>query len=186
MGLAPREYRSWRGRCACSKKRLDNRIASLIGRLEKNRDCKHCNRMRKRLIRERDHLFTFLETDGVEYHNNRAERAIRPCVILRKNSNGSRSKKGADATATLMSIKQTCKAKGDDLVTVMREGLALLQKLHSFKNIQSIPTRCANSFLQEVPSFSADCSGDMSFKNIPYPRSSPDHGLVMGYISTCQ
>ena len=110
------------------KKRLDNRIASLIGRLEKNRDCKHCNRMRKRLIRERDHLFTFLETDGVEYHNNRAERAIRPCVILRKNSNGSRSKKGADATATLMSIKQTCKAKGDDLVTVMREGLALLQK----------------------------------------------------------
>ena len=84
--------------------------------------------MRKRLIRERDHLFTFLETDGVEYHNNRAERAIRPCVILRKNSNGSRSKKGADATATLMSIKQTCKAKGDDLVTVMREGLALLQK----------------------------------------------------------
>ncbi len=111
-----------------AKKRLDRRIASLIGRLEKDRDCKHCNRMRKRLVREKGHLFAFLETDGVEYHNNRAERAIRPCVILRKNSNGSRSKKGADAIATLMSIKQTCKARGDDLGTILREGLAPRQK----------------------------------------------------------
>ena len=106
-----------------TKKRLDRRIASLIGRLEKDRDCKHCNRMRKRLVRERDHLFAFLETDDVEYHNNRAERAIRPYVILRKNSNGSRSKKGADAIAALMSIKQTCKARGDDFCTVLRENL---------------------------------------------------------------
>ena len=106
-----------------TKKRLDRRIASLIGRLEKDRDCKHCNRMRKRLVRERDHLFAFLETDDVEYHNNRAERAIRPYVILRKNSNGSRSKKGADAIAVLMSIKQTCKARGDDFCTVLRENL---------------------------------------------------------------
>ncbi len=111
-----------------AKKRLDRRIASLIGRLEKDRDCKHCNRMCKRLVREKGHLFAFLETDGVEYHNNRAERAIRPCVILRKNSNGSRSKKGADAIATLMSIKQTCKARGDDLGTILREGLAPRQK----------------------------------------------------------
>ena len=60
-------------------------------------------------MREGDHLFAFLEAGGVEHHNNRAERAIRPCVILRKNSNGDggRSKKGADAIATLMSIKQT-------------------------------------------------------------------------------
>ena len=107
-----------------TKKRLDRRIASMIGRLENNRDCKHCNRMRKRLVRERDHLFAFLETDDVEYHNNRAERAIiRPYVILRKNSNGSRSKKGADAIAALMSIKQTCKARGDDFCTVLRENL---------------------------------------------------------------
>ena len=111
-----------------TKKRLDRRIASMIGRLEKDRDCKHCNRMRKMLVRERDHLFAFLETDDVEYHNNRAERAIRPYVILRKNSNGSRSKNGADAIAILMSIKQTCKARGDDLCTVLREGLVLCQK----------------------------------------------------------
>ncbi len=111
-----------------AKKRLDRRIASMIGRLEKDRDCKHCNRMRKRLVREGDHLFAFLETGGVEYHNNRAERAIRPYVILRKNSNGSRSKKGADAIAILMSIKQTCKARGDDFCTVLREGLVLCQK----------------------------------------------------------
>ena len=44
-------------------------------------------------------LFTFLEVDGVEWHNNSAERGIRPCVILRNNSYGSRSEEGAAAIA---------------------------------------------------------------------------------------
>ena len=73
-------------------------------------------------------MSTFLETGGVEHHNNRAERAIRPCVILHKNSNESRSKKGIDTIATLINIKQTCKVRSDDLATVLRGGLVLLQK----------------------------------------------------------
>jgi len=34
--------------------------------------------------REKNMLFTFLEKDCVNYHNNDAERAIRPCVVIRK------------------------------------------------------------------------------------------------------
>ena len=112
-----------------AKKRLDRRIASLIGRLgRRTATASTATGCARGWCGKKGHLFAFLETDGVEYHNNRAERAIRPCVILRKNSNGSRSKKGADAIATLMSIKQTCKARGDDLGTILREGLAPRQK----------------------------------------------------------
>ena len=101
-----------------AKKKLDRRIRDLLNRLKGETD-KHCKRMFKRLRREKDHLFTFLEVKGVEWHNNSAERGIRPCVILRNNSYGSRSEEGAAAIAVLMSIKQTCKAKKDNFLDVM-------------------------------------------------------------------
>ena len=102
-----------------AKKKLDRRIHNLISRLKGEAD-KHCKKMFKRLRREKDHLFTFLEVKGMEWHNNSAERGIRPCVILRNNSYGSRSEEGASAIATLMSVKQTCKAKNDNFLDVMR------------------------------------------------------------------
>ena len=105
-----------------AKKKLDRRILALLGRLKGETD-KHCKKMFKRLRREKDHLFTFLEVDGVEWHNNSAERGIRPCVILRNNSYGSRSEEGAAAIAVLMSVKQTCKAKKDNFLDVMRTHL---------------------------------------------------------------
>ena len=105
-----------------AKKKLDRRIRDLLNRLKGETD-KHCKRMFKRLRREKDHLFTFLEVKGVEWHNNSAERGIRPCVILRNNSYGSRSEEGAAAIAVLMSVKQTCKAKKDNFLDVMRTHL---------------------------------------------------------------
>ena len=101
-----------------AKKKLDRRIHDLLNRLKGETD-KHCKKMFKRLRREKDHLFTFLEVKGVEWHNNSAERGIRPCVILRNNSYGSRSEEGAAAIAVLMSVKQTCKAKKDNFLDVM-------------------------------------------------------------------
>jgi transposase len=40
--------------------------------------------VRKRLYKQRDHLFTFLDHDGVDATNNLAERQLRPAVIARK------------------------------------------------------------------------------------------------------
>ena len=105
-----------------AKKKLDRRILALLDRLKGETD-RHCKKMFKRLRREKDHLFTFLEVKGVEWHNNSAERGIRPCVILRNNSYGSRSEEGAAAIAVLMSVKQTCKAKKDNFLDVMRTHL---------------------------------------------------------------
>ena len=50
---------------------------------------------------------------GIPYHNNIAERAVRPGVIARKISGGSLSWKGADAQAILMSV-ETCRLRGVD------------------------------------------------------------------------
>ncbi|MBC7098249.1 transposase [Candidatus Bipolaricaulota bacterium] len=41
-------------------------------------------RLAKRLRKQREHLLTFLDIEGVEPTNNRAERALRPAVVVRK------------------------------------------------------------------------------------------------------
>ena len=91
----------------CKKKNLLSRIDRLIRR--KYSDL-YCKKFCKTLRRERDMLFTFLDT-GTDYHNNTAERAIRPCVILRKMTYGSRSGAGADALKKIMSVRETCKLR---------------------------------------------------------------------------
>ncbi len=91
-----------------ARKNLERRIASIISRKYTN---KHCMRFVKRLRREKRMLFTFL--DGTtDYHNNAAERAIRPNVIIRKITNGHRSENGAYSHKILMSVKETCRLRG--------------------------------------------------------------------------
>ncbi len=68
--------------------------------------------MIKRLRRHRHELFTFLDEPGVPFDNNHAERAIRPAVIMRKNSQSNRSQHGADTQAVLMSIYRILKQRG--------------------------------------------------------------------------
>jgi len=72
------------------------------------------HRLAKRLLRYCDSLFTFLDHPDVPYENNRAERMIRPAVIIRKNSQSNRSDKGAMTQALLMSIYRTLTLRGHD------------------------------------------------------------------------
>ena len=71
-------------------------------------------RLAKRLRKHRDGLFTFLDKPEVPFDNNLAERAIRPVVILRKNSQSNHSEHGAATQAVLMSICRTLKRRGLD------------------------------------------------------------------------
>lgn len=68
----------------------------------------------ERLLRFEPELFTFVEHPFVPSDNNAAERAIRPAVIARKISGGTRSKKGSDTRAVLMSLFATWQARGLD------------------------------------------------------------------------
>jgi FtsZ-binding cell division protein ZapB len=64
-------------------------------------------RLRNRIIRHNQELFIFLDNPSVEPTNNRAERQLRPMVIMRKLTFGNRSDLGALNQAVIMSIIET-------------------------------------------------------------------------------
>ena len=80
-------------------------------------------RLVQRLDRHKHELLTFLDYPGIDYHNNHAERQIRPNVILRKIVFGNRSEKGVLNHNCLMSIIQTAHLKKLDPLKVLREFL---------------------------------------------------------------
>jgi hypothetical protein len=91
------------------KKLLEGRVLSICSRRYTDRDC---IRVCKLLKRHWKNLFTFLEAKEVHWNNNAAERAIRPSVMVRKNSYGSRSSTGALNHAVLMTVNETCRMRG--------------------------------------------------------------------------
>jgi transposase len=94
---------------ASRRARLTIRLDELIATAWEDKDAK---RLIKRLRRHRDDLLTFLDEPNVPFDNNHAERAIRPAVMIRKNSFGNRSERGADAQAVLMSVYRTLQQRG--------------------------------------------------------------------------
>lgn len=80
--------------------------------------------LRKRIVRYHDEMIRFATAPGVEWHNNRAERQLRPLVIARKMSFGSDTLDGARRTCVLHSVAETCRLQGIRPVDLLREGLA--------------------------------------------------------------
>jgi len=74
--------------------------------------------------RDVESLFRFVTDPEVEPTNNISERELREMVIIRKISNGSRSKKGANATAALLSIIQTLRLNNKNILRGLQEILA--------------------------------------------------------------
>jgi transposase len=70
-----------------------------------------CCTLAKRLLRHQDELFQFVLVPGLPADNNLAERSIRPLVIMRKISGGSRSAEGTTTRLTLASVLQTWAAR---------------------------------------------------------------------------
>jgi transposase len=65
----------------------------------------------RRVARQLDSFWTFLENDGVEPTNNRAERSLRFAVLWRKRSLGARSEKGNRWVERILSFKETCRLR---------------------------------------------------------------------------
>lgn len=70
-----------------------------------------CRAMAQRLLRHLDELYQFVLNPNVSADNNAAERAIRPLVVQRKISGGSRSRKGSDTRMKLASLFETWQAR---------------------------------------------------------------------------
>lgn len=89
-------------------KELEARLDSLIAESRRFSDPDNA-RFAKRLRKQRGHLLRFLEMEGVEATNNRAERALRPAVIVRKIGGCNETDVGARTHAVLASILVTLK-----------------------------------------------------------------------------
>ena len=68
----------------------------------------------KRVERFHAEMFTFVEHPEVPSENNAAERAVRPAVIARKVSGGTRSARGSETKCTLMTLVGTWKLRALD------------------------------------------------------------------------
>lgn len=82
------------------KERAVSRMIELLSLPIKHGDTR---RIRKRIIQFNQELFTFLANPLVKPTNNRAERQLRPNVIIRKITFGNRSALGASNQAVMMS-----------------------------------------------------------------------------------
>jgi len=86
------------------KVRVISRLVELLLWPLKHKDTR---RLRRRIIKHNQELFVFLDNPAVEPTNNRAERQLRPMVIMRKVTFGNRSAAGAFNQAVTMSVIQT-------------------------------------------------------------------------------
>jgi transposase len=82
----------------------------------------------RRLDREGESLWVFLDVQGVEAPNNIAERAHRFGVLWRKRSQGTCSEKGNRWVERVLSLRHTCRIRGRPTFPMLVEAVACLFK----------------------------------------------------------
>ena len=122
-----------------SKKYFERKRDYLVKSLEdlqfQNSQHKILQRFVKRLNRHKEEIFTFLYYPGIAYHNNQAERQIRPNVLLRKITFGNRSQEGIKNHNVLMSIIQTTKLNRIDPLDALTKLLLADDKAKAFTGL---------------------------------------------------
>jgi hypothetical protein len=84
--------------------------------------------LRKRFLKNREVLFTFLEFDGVPWNNNNAEHAVRAFTRLR-NTMATSTVKGTKEYAILLSVQQTLKYRNLHFLDFLRSGQRRIEEL---------------------------------------------------------
>ena len=104
------EYAAWRGRflrCVRKYKDFEGELGTYA----------------TTLLREADHIVTFLTHDGVDPTNNRCERALRPYVCRRKTSFGSTSPHGEADISRILTLHETCRLNGRSTYAELKTAL---------------------------------------------------------------
>jgi len=120
--MAPSSY-------ARQTKSIETRLANLGRKTWKEADAE---RLAARIRKYGGRLTTFLHDAQVDGTNNAAEQALRPAVVMRKITGGSRSESGAQAWAILASVMRTAEQQGHDVVETIK---TLLRASWAGKNI---------------------------------------------------
>jgi transposase len=90
------------------------------------------------LIERAGGLWTFAEIDGVEPTNNNAERSLRPAVLWRKGSYGSRSERGCRFVERLLTVVASLRSQGRDVLSFLAD--ACEAPLHGMDPPSLLPT----------------------------------------------
>jgi transposase len=98
-------------------KQLEDRLATLAGCTWNDADA---DRLTARLKKHETKLTTFLHHADVDGTNNAAERALRPAVVMRKITGGSRGAASAKSWAILASVLRTAEQQGRDVVETIK------------------------------------------------------------------
>ena len=77
--------------------------------------------LKKRIVKNKDKLFTFLDHDGVPWNNNNAEHAVRAFTRLR-NIMVTSTPKGTKEYCILLSLQQTLRCRGIGFLDFLRSG----------------------------------------------------------------
>lgn len=99
--------------------RMEDRLEQLAKTFASDPDA-DVQRLAARLLRYQKEITAFIWKKQVDGTNNAAERALRPAVVFRKITGGSRSTAGADAWATLASILRTARQQGRDVLDTLK------------------------------------------------------------------
>ena len=90
------------------------------------------------LHNHRDGLTRFIEDGRLEIDNNRAENAIRPFTVGRKNFLFADTVAGANASANLYSLIETAKANGHEPYAYLRRVLTELPKATTVEHVEAL------------------------------------------------
>lgn len=96
-------------------------------------------KLTKRILNYKDQMMLFVKHPGVEYHNNRAERHLRPMVIARKNSFGSDTDAGAERMCVLQSVVETCKVNNIRPFDFLKKIIQSDPKIHNIMTVPLLP-----------------------------------------------
>ena len=77
--------------------------------------------LKKRIEKNKDRLFTFLDHDGVPWNNNNAEHAVRAFTRLR-NGMATSTARGTTDYCILLSLQQTLRCQGIGFLDFLRSG----------------------------------------------------------------
>ena len=122
--------------------RLEARLSNLAATAWAHPDA---NRLSKRLDKYGSELLTFLWYDNLPSDNNAGERAIRPAVMIRKNSYCNHSDRGALTQAVLMSVLRTLRLRGLQPLDVILAALAEQSQTGHLPPMPAKPTSAPGS-----------------------------------------
>ena len=106
---------------AADYQRRGRRMQARLGELaQQSWGQAHADRLAARWRKHERELTLFLWQDAVDGTNNAAERGLRPAVVMRKITGGSRSQRGARATAVLMSVLRTARQQNQPLFETIK------------------------------------------------------------------